>query len=130
MPTINTLKRNIKKSTNHNQTDMRKLRQQAYQSTQWRKLRNIFMKEHPICADCLSKGKITPAVDIHHDKSPFKNGEINWNLLLDYDNLVPLCKECHALRHNKDNGFKTAEEIIKQLEMLLDDNIPDEYFDE
>lgn len=130
MPTINTLKKNTKKNTNHNQTDMRQLRQKAYRSTQWRKLRVTYLKQHPLCEECLKFGKVTPATSVHHIKSPFKGGETNQHLLLDYDNLMSVCHECHAEIHNKDNGYKSPEEIIKQLEMLLDDNIPDEYFDE
>lgn len=119
MPTINRIPKKEKKSTYHSDTDMRKLRQTAYQSSQWRKLRETYIKQNPICEDCLSKGKVTPAVDIHHNNSPFKTGEINWHLLLDYDNLSALCKECHSLRHNKETGYKSPEEIINELDRLL-----------
>ena len=119
MPTINILKKTKKRDTNHKDTDARLLRKKAYNNTAWRKLRNTFLKEHAICTDCISKGRITPAVDVHHIKSPFKDGEINWNLLLDYTNLVSLCKECHANRHNSENGHKTPEQIIEELDALF-----------
>lgn len=121
MPTINlNLKKNNTPKNERNQTDARKVRQKAYNNTTWRKLRNTFLREHAVCADCISKGRVTPAQDVHHIKSPFKNGEINYNLLLDYTNLVSLCKECHAERHNKDQGNITIEEVIKQLDELMD----------
>lgn len=104
---------------------MRELRRKAYNNTTWRKLRDLFLKEHPICQDCVAKGKITPAVDIHHLRSPFKGGEVNYGLLLDYNNLAALCKECHAERHNKEKGFIPPEEILRQLDMLFDENISD-----
>lgn len=129
MPTIPTLKKSSKKSTHHNNTDMRKLRQEAYNNSSWRKLRQTYIKNNPLCEDCLKQGKVTPAQDIHHDKSPFKNGEVNQHLLLDYNNLVALCKECHSLRHNKEQGYITPQEILRQLEELMDENKPDEYFE-
>lgn len=122
MPTINLGQKKTKNKDNRNNTDMRKLRQKAYQNPAWRKLRNTYIKEHAVCADCISKGKITPSEDIHHIVSPFKNGEINWNLLLDATNLVALCKQCHSARHNKDQGFISPEEIIAQLDKLFEDD--------
>ena len=43
-----TLKKNTptKKTTNRQPTDMRRLRQKAYQSSEWKKLRDIYMKDY------------------------------------------------------------------------------------
>ena len=127
MPYIN-LKKKTKKETNqrNEHTDSRELRRTAYNNSSWRKLRNTYIKEHPICEDCLSNGKITPAEDIHHIESPFKNGEINYHKLLDSNNLVALCKQCHSSRHNKEQGHISVEEVIKQLADLLNPKIKDE----
>lgn len=108
------------------ETDMRKLRQQAYQNTTWRKLRDTFMKEHPICERCLAKGKITPATDVHHIKSAFRNGEVNYSLLLDDKNLMSLCKECHGDIHASQQGHVSPEDVLKQLDDLFNNNISDE----
>lgn len=129
MPYIPTQKKRTKKNTHHSNTPMRELRRKAYNSSQWRKLREVYIKQNPLCCECLRNGKVTPAEDIHHKSSPFKGGEINWHLLLDYDNLEGLCKQCHSLHHNKEHGYITPQEIISQLEDLLNDNIPDETFD-
>lgn len=118
MPTINL----GKKSSNEkkrNETEHRKLRQKAYNSTAWKKLRDVFIREHAVCADCISKGVITPSEDVHHIKSPFKDGEINYNLLLDYTNLIALCKKCHQKRHQELQGYKTPEKIIEELDALF-----------
>lgn len=123
MPTINKIQRK-KRPTDKKETDMRELRRKAYNNTAWRKMRDTYLHEHPICEECLKKGKITPAEDIHHKKSPFKGGEINYGLLLDYDNLMAVCKKCHQLIHNQ--KALSAEEIIRQLDALFDENIPDE----
>lgn len=103
---------------------MRKLRAEAYNSTQWRKERELFVHEHPLCEDCLKKGVVNPATSVHHLKSPFKDGVINWELMYDWKNLVSLCHECHAMRHAEENGFKKPEIILQELETLLS-NIPD-----
>ena len=107
-------------------SDAKSIRAIAYNSAQWRKMRDTYMHEHPICEDCLKKGKVTPATDIHHIRSPFRGGEINWTLLLDYNNLMSLCKECHGLRHAKQQGHITPEEVIAQLDALFDNSISDE----
>lgn len=117
MPTIKKLEK--KKRPERKETDMRKLRQTAYQNKHWRKLRDTYLKEHPVCEECLKKGRVTPAQDVHHIKSPFKGGEINYNLLLDYHNLESLCKDCHGLLHSQMQGHKPAEKIIEELDELF-----------
>lgn len=128
-PTINKIPPKVK-TNERKETDMRLLRQKAYQNTTWRKMRDCYLREHPLCDECLKKGKITPATDIHHIKSPFRNGEINYALLLDEDNLMSLCKECHGNIHAAQQGHISQEEILKQLDELFDNNIPDSYFDD
>ena len=105
---------------------MRILRATAYNNQNWKKLRETYLKTHPLCEECLKKGKVTPATSVHHKVSPFKNGEINYNLLLDYNNLESVDHECHAAIHNKEQGHISPEEIIRQLDALFDENIPDE----
>lgn len=120
MPTIPTLKKKTNKTT-HNNTDMRKLRQKAYQSTAWRKLRESWIKMHPLCEECLLEGKVTPAEDVHHVRSPFKNGQINYQLLLDENNLTSLCKKHHAEIHNRQEGKTTAADVLRVLAELLEE---------
>jgi 5-methylcytosine-specific restriction protein A len=103
-----------------NQTDNRKLRQKAYNNTKWKKLRDVYLREHAVCTECLSKGKVTPATSVHHIKTPFINGEINYHLLLDYTNLMSLCNECHGNIHAKEQGHKSPERIIEELEALFE----------
>lgn len=129
MPTIN-LPKKAKKSNHHNQTDMRKLRQSAYNTTAWRKLRETYLKQNPLCEECLNLGRVTAASSVHHIKSPFLNGSVNQALFLDFDNLESICHDCHAELHNKEQGYITPKEILRQLEELMDNNISDEYFEE
>ena len=57
----------------------------------WRKARALFLKQHPLCAECGKAGRLTPATVVDHiiphrgDKALFWD-EKNWQ---------PLCKRCH-----------------------------------
>jgi 5-methylcytosine-specific restriction endonuclease McrA len=127
MPFINKIQvKKTSSATTKSETDARELRRKAYNNTTWRKLREVYFHEHPLCEKCLETGKITAAEDVHHKKSPFKNGEINYNLLLDKNNLMSVCKQCHAEIHNKQNGNITAADVLKQLDDLFNENIKDE----
>lgn len=76
-----------------------------YNSKYWKRLRNIFIMQHPLCYDCALNGISKPADEVHHIK-PFMTGKDDndkWNLLLDPNNLVSLCSKCHHERHRKIN---------------------------
>lgn len=127
MPTINKLERKKKSNAPRKETDMRKLRQKAYQNKHWRKMRDTYLKEHPICEECLKKGIVTPAEDVHHIKSPFRGGEVNYNMLLDYHNLESVCKDCHGEIHAQQQGHQSPEKVLQALyelfaELYGDDN--------
>ena len=97
-------KTNSKKSinTNNNQIDWSKY----YGSKLWHSLRNSYIREHPLCEECLAKGIVTPAEHVHHI-TPFSQGataEERWDLLLDESNLQSLCMACHKEKH-KNNLF-------------------------
>jgi len=69
----------------------------GYNST-WRRIRDLFLKDNPLCAACLQSKLITAAEVVHHkDKNPKNN---------DYDNLIALCVDCHAKEHGKDKAIK------------------------
>lgn len=125
MPTLNLQKKTKKETNQRNEnTASREMRRKAYNNTEWRKLRDTYIKEHPLCEDCLDKGKVVPAEDIHHIRSPFQNGECNKALLLDYNNLMALCKQCHNKRHNPNQAPK-IQDVLRQLADLLDENKTD-----
>ena len=83
-------------------------------------MRDTYLREHPICEECLAKGKVTPAEDVHHKRSPFRGGEVNYNLLLDYHNLESVCKDCHGEIHAAQQGHISPEEILKALDELFE----------
>ena len=58
--------------------------------TLWRKIRNRYITEHPLCGECGKQGRLTPAQEVHHIV-PLTDGGGN-----DFDNLSSLCKSCHS----------------------------------
>jgi 5-methylcytosine-specific restriction enzyme A len=47
---------------------------------------------------CKLLNKITSADEVHHIKNLAKH----WDLRLEYDNLIPLCVECHDNVHREE----------------------------
>ncbi|MDW7685227.1 MAG: HNH endonuclease [Bacillota bacterium] len=56
----------------------------------WKKIRDRYIKTHPLCEECHRKGRLTPAEEVHHI-IPLANGGGN-----NKENLVSLCKSCHS----------------------------------
>lgn len=128
MPTINKLPRKPK-STYHNDTDNRELRKKAYNDSRWRKVRQTYIQNHPLCEECLKEGKVYAGtledpLQVHHKRTPFANGTINYELLLDDRNLETICSYHHGLEHTSSNS---PEKIIAILdELLIEDNWDDD----
>jgi len=101
MPTITRLKDLKQKSIQ----PYKRFNQSAkyYNSKGWHLLRNSYIRSHPLCEVCLSKGITKPAEHVHH-KIEFLNGNTNeerWSLLLNEGNLMSVCSECHRQLHNR-----------------------------
>ena len=77
-----------------NSSEKRRLSNDRYQTTQWRKLRQIQLSKHPLCAACLSEGKIAQAIHIDH--------LFPWSQVGDdafYINIFQsLCHSCHSIK--------------------------------
>lgn len=60
----------------------------------WEKARKRFLAEHPLCAMCMAKGRVTAATVVHHN--PPHQGDMDrfW----DRSTWEPLC----ATHHNSD----------------------------
>lgn len=118
MPTINKLPKKKK------EYDIaRKDRMKIYNSSMWRKLRDIKVKEQPLCEICLIEGRIKLSEDCHHLQTfTSAKNEIERDLLaFDSNNIINLCDECHnAIHHGKYKGCITKEDIIKRYEYLKD----------
>lgn len=102
MPTIIRLK-DIKKDKEQKNVNRSA---KYYNSKAWRTIRNSYIRNHPLCEICLSKGIVKPAEQVHH-KIEFLSGiteDERWKLLTDTTNLLSLCIKCHKEIHNNKNN--------------------------
>lgn len=117
MPTIKKLP---KKSKSVNDDIARKNRMKIYNKQLWKDLRILKLQETGgLCQICLIRNKITPAEDCHHILT-FTNAKTEAerdNLAFDYDNILPLCKNCHSELHiGKLKGLTNIEAIKRYIE--------------
>lgn len=72
--------------------------QRGYNS-RWRRYREQYLREYPLCAEC---EKPTPATVVDHIIPHKGNKQLFW----DPDNHQPLCKSCHDRKTAlEDGGF-------------------------
>lgn len=62
-----------------------------YSSWKWTKLSVRKRMADPLCEQCLSDGKVTPATEVHH----IVGVDESEALRLNWDNLMSVCDECH-----------------------------------
>ena len=72
-----------------------------YKSAQWRAVRAVFLREHPVCSLCAARGRVVAAVVVDH-VVPVKDGGARF----DVANLQALCVTCH--------NRKTAQETARK----------------
>lgn len=60
----------------------------------WKRVRDKYIKLHPICEECMTHHKITIASQVHH-RVPISEGGSN-----SFDNLESVCDACHNRIHN------------------------------
>lgn len=123
MPWINKIERK-ERNTDFNKTDRRKMRIDAYNDRRWcgkNGVRIMYLREHPLCEECMKKGKTTAGTSVHHIKSPFKGDNVDWVLMLDYNNLETVCNECHADIHNRELGNVSPKRMIEILDSIFED---------
>lgn len=61
----------------------------------WKRIRDRYASEHPLCEECLKTGKLTPVEEVHHIK-PISQGGTHAR-----DNLMSLCQSCHTKKHHE-----------------------------
>ncbi|MEG0126599.1 MAG: HNH endonuclease signature motif containing protein [Clostridia bacterium] len=65
--------------------------------SRWRKARTLYLRKHPLCAECRRNGVLTPATVVDHIV-PHRGDE---RLFWDEANWQPLCKTCHDQKTGK-----------------------------
>lgn len=102
MPTIFKNKK-INYPKNEFNNDLQKL----YNTRMWKKLRLYYLKNHPLCEECLKIDMIIPAREVHHKKeiSSGKNIDEMLEILLDEKILESVCIFHHHQIHNKFTNY-------------------------
>ena len=59
----------------------------------WKRIRDSYVQQHPLCERCQEQGKLIPTEEVHH-KVPLSEGGTHAR-----SNLIALCKSCHAQIH-------------------------------
>mgnify|MGYP001114152568 CR=1 FL=1 len=59
----------------------------------WKRLRDKYIKQHPLCEMCLKEGRLTPVDEVHHILPVSQGGRST------PDNLMSLCRSCHIKIH-------------------------------
>jgi 5-methylcytosine-specific restriction protein A len=59
----------------------------------WKRIRDRYVKAHPLCERCLAEGRMTPVEEVHHILSVNRGGT-NEDV-----NLMSVCKSCHNKIH-------------------------------
>lgn len=100
MPTIN----RGKKVNNYVKHDKAKdIYKYVYNTTRWKKLREAYLMQHPLCEMCEKDGKVNEATEVHHI-TPISNANTELEMKeLGYNpnNLMSLCEDCHHKLHNE-----------------------------
>ena len=99
MPTINLNKKSkINYPKNEHNSEVQKL----YNSKMWKKLRLFYLKNNPLCEECLKINKIVPAKEVHHIKEILSGKDIDemLEILLNENNLESVCIMHHHKLHN------------------------------
>lgn len=80
--------------------DCRPEQKKFYSSKKWKRCRDTYLSEHPICERCSKKGIIVAAEHVHHKRELTVNNYKNPMIALNPDNLEALCFDCHQLEHH------------------------------
>ncbi|HEX3017832.1 MAG TPA: HNH endonuclease signature motif containing protein [Caproicibacter sp.] len=61
----------------------------------WKRIRDCYVREHPLCEMCLKENRFTLVDEVHHI-IPIKKGGTNSR-----NNLMSLCQSCHNQIHKE-----------------------------
>lgn len=61
----------------------------------WKRIRDRYVEQHPLCEACLKEGRLTPTEEVHHILPISQGGTHARN------NLMSLCQSCHTKIHHE-----------------------------
>lgn len=62
----------------------------------WQRLRQMYLRSHPLCVACEREGRVTAATDVDHIVPKRWGGQDT------DDNFQPLCHACHSVKTNRE----------------------------
>ena len=65
----------------------------------YRRLRELYIKAHPLCEECLRNGRTVPAEEVHHILP------VKWGGKHSFENFMALCQSCHT-KKDKEIGAR------------------------
>lgn len=81
---------------------MRQFARGFYNTVVWQNARiQIMERDHYLCQDCLKKGLVVSAEEVHHIIPLSPENIKDPKIALGEDNLVSLCRNCHRDRHRE-----------------------------
>ncbi len=68
----------------------------------WKRIRDRYIKAHPLCEECEKQDRFIPAKEVHHIL-PVNQGGTH-----ERENLMSLCRSCHNKIHINEIGDRKA----------------------
>ena len=90
--------------------------QKFYNSKEWRKKRDeILARSNGLCVICWLLGRVRSATSVHHIKKLREHFELR----LDNNNLIAVCRDCHEL---VESSCSSVDEVLLLIETLKKEN--------
>ena len=90
--------------------DNRQLQKKFYDTKKWKRLRELYLDEHPVCERCLAAGLVSVAEHVHHKIELTEENVKDPNISLNPNNLEALCFDCHRREHH--NQPEVADDLF------------------
>ena len=96
-------------------------KKKLYNTQAWKNLSMIYKQEHPLFECCKIDGKTSSVEEVHHliKFDDQENPEVRSMLLLDKDNLISLCKDCHQKYHKNQKELSGLQRNLFHEKQLL-----------
>lgn len=93
---------------------MREFAKTFYTSQAWRDCRKAYRKAAGgLCERCYKAGRLTPGEIVHHKIELTPQNICDPDVTLNWDNLMLVCRDCHADIHSKAHGRYVVDETGK-----------------
>lgn len=84
--------------------------EEFYGSPAWKRCREAYKKKAGgLCEQCLSRGLYNPAEMVHHKIHITPENITDPKIVLNFDNLEALCRDCHAKMHGREKRYRIDE---------------------